>query len=88
MIVGNEMERLDEPFPSRGGYRLDCVICLDGRALQVLLLGTIGMQVMRQCLSVDFVIIVAFGGGLMVSGKVGQENFIRESQVKFNVWST
>lgn len=46
------------------------------------------MQVMRQCLSVDFVIIVAFGGGLMVSGKVGQENFTRKSQVKFNVWST
>jgi hypothetical protein len=85
MIVGNEMERLDEPFPSRGGY---CVICLDGRALQVLLLGTIGMQVMRQCLSVDFVIIVAVGDGLMVSGKVGQENFIRKSQVNFNVWST
>lgn len=45
------------------------------RAPQVLLFGTIGMQVMRQCLRVDFVIMVAFARGLMESGKVGQENF-------------
>lgn len=46
------------------------------RVLQVLLLGTIGMQVMRQCLRVDFVIIVAFRGGLAVGRRIGQENFI------------
>ena len=85
MIVGNEYR----PFRRAAAEpRRMWVICLDGHALQVLLLGTIGMQVMRQCLRVDFVIIVAFSRGLVVSGKVGQENFIRMSQVKFNVWST
>ena len=85
MIVGNEYRPVRR---AAAEPRRVCVICLDGHALQVWLLGTIGMQVMRQCLRVDFVIMLAFGGGLVVSGKVGQANLMRESQVNFNVWST
>jgi hypothetical protein len=50
------IDRFDEPVPSRAG------MCNIARRtpLQVLLLGTIGMQVMRQCLRVDLVIMVAF----------------------------
>lgn len=50
------IDRLDEPVPSRAG------MCKIARRtlVQVLLLGTIGMHVMRQCLMVDLVIMAAF----------------------------
>jgi hypothetical protein len=51
------IDRLDEPVPTRAGM---CKIARP-TPLQVLLLGT--MHVMRQCLRVDLVIMVALAVG-------------------------
>jgi hypothetical protein len=53
------IDRLDEPVPTRAGM---CKIARP-TPLQVLLLGTIGMHVLRQCLRVDLVIMVALAVG-------------------------
>ena len=89
MVVGKARKIVcndNRPFKRAASEpRRVCVICLDGRALQVLLLGTIGMQVMRQCLRVDLVIMVALVVGCVCEWEVGQESLCWQSQLNFNV---